>query len=91
MSEWQPIETAPKDETEILVYGEETRTIAGWGMIYSPYGDARRKGWRCEATPDIEGHASDGIEPTHWMPLPAPPREPVTINADVLNRQGAEL
>jgi hypothetical protein len=58
--EWQPIETAPKDGTIVLLvidhgkWGEKVWTGLwddGWMVIY---GKARNA-------------------PTHWMPLPAPP------------------
>lgn len=68
MSEWQPIETAPKDGTDVLLfratkYRVLPPTVAGWfdkGVI---------PGWYTYDEPD---KAFDG-EPTHWMPLPAPP------------------
>lgn len=61
MTEWQPIETAPKDGTAIWVsavgVGEPVRTVQHW------YGE-----WV-----NIYNGDSIGWEPTHWMPLPAPP------------------
>ena len=66
MSEWQPIETAPKDGTEIL-------TIRSNGYIRNarwydnPFG---RK--------DTVIDCADGKwwSVTHWMPLPVPPVQP---------------
>lgn len=62
--EWQPIATAPKDFTPILTAGAE-----GWIQI------AR---WHCDdGNPGEEGWWSEGeavLEPTHWMPLPEPPK-----------------
>lgn len=57
---WQPIETAPRDGTEVLVYvpDYDSLTIAqrfGVGL------------W--------EGADGDYYYPTHWQPLPAPPSE----------------
>jgi hypothetical protein len=58
---WQPIETAPKDETPILGFVPSYhRGKGGISVIL----------W-------MEGAWYDGrafeTEPTHWMPLPAPP------------------
>jgi hypothetical protein len=59
---WQPIETAPKDGTIVLVWDGENMAVADWVEFpYRPGG-----GWM------------EGIEvfsdPTHWMPLPEPPK-----------------
>ena len=65
MSAWQPIETAPKDGTSILVYGPDIRQPF--------YMDV------CAWPPNWEGKwpvaymAYAAGEPTHWMPLPQPP------------------
>lgn len=72
-SVWQSIETAPKDGTEVL----------GWlvhpGDAYSeePFQRASIISWE-EAVPGEYGHKARWDqkwigEPTHWMPLPAPP------------------
>lgn len=63
--QWQPIETAPKDGTKFLAYpvfGKPCEVhIVWWEKL------VRVSGWR----------AMFGVwsprEPTHWMPLPAPP------------------
>jgi hypothetical protein len=82
VSEWQPIETAPKDGTAIWLACE--------GKIYLGYGEDderpyRSGGWELKATfrrfddrPDeICGTwTSRNVEPTHWMPLPDPPVQP---------------
>jgi hypothetical protein len=59
--EWQPIETAPKEEL-ILAYAGGMMRLVMWengGLVQ--VGATIEQGW---------------FEPTHWMPLPAPPPEP---------------
>lgn len=64
VSEWQPIETMPRDGTTVLVaYGRSLRgqkivTLGRW------WGG---KAWQRES-----GRAEYQM-PTHWMPLPGPP------------------
>lgn len=62
MSDWQPIETAPRDGTEII--GHDIRT----GVSHVTRWDY---GWD---DPD-DHYYSEAPEysPTHWMPLPSPP------------------
>lgn len=77
MTEWQPIETAPKDGTEIIglgyppnatnnhfCYGPDVRKIKAWRIGTSI-------GW--SARNDF-GSFTVGFDPNHWMPLPAPPK-----------------
>jgi hypothetical protein len=67
MSEWQPIETAPKDGRDVLLGWISAKhvLIGRWGNHGGRYST---DGWR-----DREGFAlSDG--PDVWMPLPEPPR-----------------
>ncbi len=64
---WQPIETAP----------EETDVFCFWRGLGGPNVDGRNYGvamfsdgmWRDPEDPEIEF-----VEPTHWMPLPEPPK-----------------
>jgi hypothetical protein len=58
-SEWQPIETAPRDRTVILLRGSKTRHADGF---WEPCAYAGNGGW---VWPYVH------CEPTHWMPLPA--------------------
>lgn len=64
MTIWAPISTAPEDGTGILVYDQSNE-------------------WQCEAWFDrSEGcfvfpdwaRVHRSIDPTHWMPLPEPPK-----------------
>jgi hypothetical protein len=72
---WQPIETAPKDprdETEILAWGEET----GFQVVYwaIPNRAPADFNW---STPDGFFYHREAF--THWMPLPEAPNAKVTI------------
>jgi hypothetical protein len=73
MSDWRPIETAPKG-VPILVYGGE------WaGEVSFSDSDYTRKIWIVVRSGDAydivdTGHYSAWVvDPTHWMLLPAPP------------------
>ena len=64
MSNWQPIEAAPKDRTAILGYAVGDMAVVQWSTgFYASfwsllvYGDAKDTEWW----------------PTHWCPLPEPP------------------
>ena len=84
MSDWQPIETAPKDGTEILLWAKDVGPRVGSFDSefnndpdgYRPYG-----GWWSltgEISPafpawrDLEEVPAKNT-PTHWMSLPEPP------------------
>lgn len=64
-SEWQPIETAPKDVTVVLLYRYRRGSLS-WSICYW---DAEKSGWVKYDNPDS---TFDGA--THWMPLPASPQ-----------------
>jgi len=60
---WQPIETAPKDGTDILGWHE----IAGTSQTCFSKGE-----WVCPDW-DEDRYIHCTWSPTHWMPLPTPP------------------
>lgn len=69
---WQPIESAPKDGTEVLLWlgnpwsrVEKARWYASWGnwQVGNIPADPARE----------EAHGIGSALPTHWRPLPAPP------------------
>lgn len=62
---WHPIDTAPKDGTEILVCGPEwlRAGVAVWSEHDACWQEA------C----NVEPHQYTTRPPTHWMPLPEPP------------------
>ena len=64
MTDWQQIETAPKDGTRILLCWEGHPTLAA----HVELGWFGRAGVFC----NTYGKAFSG-KPTHWMPLPPPP------------------
>lgn len=57
--EWQPIETAPKDGKSVVL-------VIEYGYVYT--GIFHNDGY-CQ---DLAGA---GLDPTHWMPLPKPPKQ----------------
>ena len=57
--DWQPIETAPKDGSRVLVVSGEEYHVASW------HGD---NGYGLEWFND-----EIMVPATHWMPLPSPP------------------
>ena len=71
MTDWQLIETAPKDRTEILLFF--ARDNQNFEIVMSGYWSSdiddrtwRVFGWVCPF--DIDNN------PTHWMTLPEPPK-----------------
>jgi hypothetical protein len=70
--EWQPIETAPKDGTWILIFhvhadgGSNSTHVAKYDANSS--GNSRGTRWK-------ERAGSYNITATHWMPLPAAPKD----------------
>ena len=73
--EWQPIETAPRDGSEIIAFG-----IRGGDYGYT----SDEKAWTGVSWSNslklwIETKAaprySNGFKPTHWIPLPLPPKD----------------
>jgi hypothetical protein len=69
---WLPIETAPKDGSEILAtghnYGAQEK-----GRHYAVV-KFKGSGWVCEAEHSDFGHS----HLTHWQHLPAPPEQEPT-------------
>jgi hypothetical protein len=63
MSTWQPIETAPRDDTVILIAGREGISTAQW--------KERRREWQVYTSEN--GWQECEVWPTHWMPLPDAP------------------
>lgn len=72
MNKWQPIETAPRDGTKIMVIGGMAEEDDGtWD--YQPLNipmivEYRVHYWQC-----IRNCYMTAVNPTHWMPLPKLP------------------
>jgi hypothetical protein len=64
---WQPIETAPKDGTLVL--------ICGFGSEGYYVADAKWDGEWLLFHPDNDDHTEPSYNVSYWMPLPAPPSE----------------
>ncbi len=70
--EWMPFATAPKDRTEIIVYRKDA---GGFTAIFcEPLSDepVSEDDW-CWFS--ASGQDLTGDLPTHWMPLPEPPKD----------------
>ena len=85
MTDWRSIETAPKDGTEVLLRVERRAGVPG-GLLVGHF----MSGGHCiEDHPPIDrgwyfwnGAIFDrAANPTHWMPLPAPPTESAVESA----------
>lgn len=70
-AEWQPIETAPKDGTEIILC--DSLSYAGYWENDPNYW--QEIGW--QEADSRQGHfiSRHPQSPTHWMPLPEPPED----------------
>ncbi len=64
MSEWLPIETAPKDYTQVIGIDAKGTIARTW--FFAP--SSLTQNWLRVGLP---GKAV--WHPTHWIPLPAPP------------------
>jgi len=74
--EWQPIETAPKDGTVILLWdpsGETPWVVAMWSADDRPFvNEFGPFVWLVGANPRYSERIAENV-PTHWMPMPEPP------------------
>jgi hypothetical protein len=72
---WQPIETAPRDGTRVLLWHPRAlargeNVIVGWWLIDDWW--TSHNCWLNDRDPDSDFD----LAPTHWQPLPSPPTGP---------------
>lgn len=63
INQWSPIETAPKDGTEILAITKKGN------MHVISYDDIFAASWRI-----VNDQGLSEVAPSHWLPLPAAPK-----------------
>jgi hypothetical protein len=79
MSEWQPIETAPKDGTWFLAArrgeGPDQYEIGAYDpLMFAEYVEVEAGLFRKEMRPSYDWRGFNNFRRmTHWMPLPTPP------------------
>lgn len=68
MTSWQPISTAPRDGTAVLIAEADGNvTACYWSTSVWADGGA----WISELSRSDTVH----YHPTHWMPIPPPPKD----------------
>lgn len=74
--QWRPIDTAPKDGTDVLVMYMhiDTQVVHNAFWIGEEFDDPRDIGWWSYEHSEVSRIKLDEwMTPTYWMPLPAPP------------------
>lgn len=67
MTDWRPIESAPRSGVSILVCLAGTNANCVWKAYWAQRKrGARWEAWGCQVP----------FNPTHWMPIPEPPSAP---------------
>jgi hypothetical protein len=74
---WQPIDTAPKDGTRILIHSEDGGIRAAWYDKNFAYIAPKklRGGWTDDSIVSFDDFEVAEFFPSHWMPLPEPPKQ----------------
>lgn len=66
---WRPIESAPRNWDDVLVFSPEHEGFNCEG-VFSAFYDTENKGWFT-----FFANGNMRLNPTHWMPLPAAPMQ----------------
>jgi hypothetical protein len=69
MMEWQPIETAPKDGTPVLIYEPPYKDLLPFDIYVCKWCQHK------EAWVEFAGEEYSQYDATHWMPLPDAPKD----------------
>lgn len=64
--QWQPIETAPRDGTKVLLTSVTKGAVVALGSWWPKDKDTSAGPWLCNG-------GTIRMAATHWMPLPPPP------------------
>jgi hypothetical protein len=72
--EWQPIETAPKDGTLVLVFVPAEYPEADDPAMVTAVYFGQKWGWETTIKNDNGDPYPVEGKPTYWQPLPDPPR-----------------
>jgi len=83
MSKWQPIETAPKDGTEILIYDGRMRCVVKWSIWF----DGHKGDWTYLGASGYEWERSFYEPVVYWMPLPDKPNLIAEKVAAIINAE----
>lgn len=85
MDDWQPIDSAPKDGTSVLIYwpnynydgfDQRPQSVMAIGRWKENDRLENSPGYFSDTTEwDDYGLAQPEYAPSHWMPLPEPPRD----------------
>ncbi len=74
MNKWQPIETAPKDGSEIMLFDPKFQRFRIGSWREDEFLPDLGEMWLDDSYDDFStGLNSCPLEPTHWMPLPDAP------------------
>lgn len=78
--EWQPMETAPKDGTPVLVWANRFGWERyGYAMVCAVYHSNQWRIYGCAGGVPKPGKQTtqmlDEVDPTHWMHLPPRPED----------------
>lgn len=67
---WQPIETAPKNQLVLIYLRRPSRHQVAWDVAHFEEAPRGHFTWRDQSSHDLEMY---DWRATHWRPLPDPP------------------